>query len=156
MKKLIEISAIIGTLVLLVAVTAAPSASANTPGIRVTVRDSNRDPIPNALVQFVLSTNPASEVVNTFRADMMGVAMYANAPAGTYGINVTHPDFASTSVTSLQTTLGTNELQLGHNNNDSAQLPFSQFKLGTYTGKYGHCIKPYIPSLFGIWVEGMV
>jgi murein DD-endopeptidase MepM/ murein hydrolase activator NlpD len=111
MKKLIRIVSIIATLVLLVAVTVVPSASANTLGIRVTVRDSNRNPIPSALVQFVRSMSPASQEVCTYRSDMMGVAMFPNASAGTYGINVTHPDFASTSGTSLQITLGVNELR---------------------------------------------
>ena len=111
MKKLIRIIASIAALVLLVGVIVVPSASANTLGIRVTVRDSNRDPIPNAFVQFVRSTNPASGVVHTFRADMMGVAMFPTAPTGTYGINVTHPDFASTAVTSQQVILGANELR---------------------------------------------
>jgi murein DD-endopeptidase MepM/ murein hydrolase activator NlpD len=111
MKKLIEIIAIIGALVLLVAVIAVPSASANTPGISVTVLNSNGNPIPGALVQFLRSTNPASGVVHTFRTDTTGVALFANAPIGTYGINVTHPDFASTPATSLQITRTANVLQ---------------------------------------------
>jgi len=112
MKKLVRVVVIIASLVLLVSVTAAPSASASTPGIRVTVRDINREPIPNALVQFVRKTTPPTGPVHTYRADMMGIAMFPNAPVGEYGINVTHPDFTSTAATSLHITLGVNELRL--------------------------------------------
>jgi len=101
MKELIKIVAI-ATFVLLVAVIVVPPVMASTSGIRVTVRDINRNPIPSALVQFVRSTNPPSIVVDTYRADMDGVAMFPSALAGTYGINVTHPDFASDSATSHQ------------------------------------------------------
>ncbi len=112
MKKLIRIIAAIASFVLLVAV-AVPSASAITRGIEVTVRNGQGHAIPNALVQFLRSTNPAGGQVHTFRTDIRGVAMFLNATAGTYGINVTHPDFASTHATSHQITLGTgvNEVQ---------------------------------------------
>ena len=71
-------------------------------GINVTVRDSGGDPISGALVQFLRSTNPPSGPVHTFRTNISGVAVFPNAPAGQYGINVTHPDLASTSTTSLE------------------------------------------------------
>jgi len=68
-------------------------------GITVTVRDGNGRPIQGALVQFLRSTTPAEGVNRWVMTNASGQAIFANAPAGRYGINVTHPDFASTTQT---------------------------------------------------------
>ena len=67
-------------------------------GITVTVLDGNGWPIQGAYVQFLRHANLPEGVrqSNTFRTDANGVAFFRVAPADTYGINVTHPDFAST------------------------------------------------------------
>jgi uncharacterized repeat protein (TIGR02543 family) len=77
--------------------------SADTLGVHVTVSDSAGRPISNALVQFVRYANNDGHRI-TFRTNASGIAIYPNAPAATWGINVTHPDYASTSATSRQLT----------------------------------------------------
>ena len=67
-------------------------------GINVTVTNSLGRPISNALVQFV---NNAGTVIS-YRTNASGMALFPNAPVQTYGINVTHPNFASTSATSMR------------------------------------------------------
>ena len=70
-------------------------------GITVSVTNAAGQPIAGALVQFVRNT---SDTVTSFRTNSNGVAVFPNAHPrahqGTYGINVTHPNFASTYHTS--------------------------------------------------------
>ena len=74
------------------------------PGITVTVRNANNQPISGAVVQFVRSTSPAEGPVTSFRTGSNGTVFFANALPGTYGINVTHPNYASTSATTRRIT----------------------------------------------------
>jgi len=65
-------------------------------GINVTVVDGSGNPISGAYVHFLRAGN----ISRTYRTGSDGVAIFPNAPAGRYGINVTHPRYASTPQTS--------------------------------------------------------
>ena len=75
-------------------------------GINVTVVDGNGRPIQGALVQFLVREATLPQGVNnrntTFTTNASGIAVFPNIGAGTYGINVTHRNFASTSATSRE------------------------------------------------------
>jgi len=72
------------------------------PGITVVVRDSLGQPIENAIVHFVRDHNTRSEFFA--RTNQYGIAIFANAPNTTWGINITHADWASTYHTSRRIT----------------------------------------------------
>ena len=63
-------------------------------GITVSVVDGNGMPIEGAIVQFVRRQSIS------FRTNELGIAMFPNAYARAYGINVMHPNFASVVATS--------------------------------------------------------
>jgi len=78
-------------------------------GITVTVLDPNGWPVVGALVHIMRESNPNAPVNQRERLEVAnrtnnnGVAFFTNTEigsVGTYGINVTHPEFVSTGATS--------------------------------------------------------
>ena len=69
------------------------------PGIAVTVRNRFGHPIEGALVHFLRGTNPWAGVETYIETCHNGIAFFANAPTGRYGVMVSHDDFITTSET---------------------------------------------------------
>jgi len=90
-------------------VVAPPTPPPPSAGITVTVVDGSGRPIQGATVQFLRRTHPAAGANRFHLTNANGVAFFPNAAAGRYGINVTHPDFASTSHTSTPYTFVTED-----------------------------------------------
>ena len=71
------------------------------PGITVTVKNASGNALSGAVVQF---RRPNAPDTRSYRTNANGIAVYPNAPAATYGINVTHANYAATSSTSSSST----------------------------------------------------